>query len=333
MIVEGNITKIVSSDHHYDLVFNKDFDIYNSDKYIEYRKNWEEYPKAKIYSKCPLNIDIIVTGRCNLKCIMCYRTKWIERGISFNQEDMDLELYKKIIDEATDEEIPAIHLTGDGEPLLHNNIIEMIAYARKKNIIDLFMHTNATLLTKEMSAGILGAGLTRLLISIDSPKKETYESMRKGADFDLVMKNLKTFAAMKRDNKYPVLRVQMVITSLNKSETKYYEELFKPYVDEIGFTEYVNFFNLEDDGEMEIKRKRYREDFICGDIWRRMTIDVDGNAYACIPKPEALLIGKFPDQSIKMLWNNEKMTNLRQQYISGNQKQLKGICACGFQWK
>jgi len=323
---------IVKFDHHYDIIHNNDYDIYRRKEYLDYRENWLKYPEKKYVSNYPLNIDIAATTRCNLKCVMCNRTKSVELGLMDKFYDMELALYKKIIDEAAHEGVCAVHITGEGEPLLHKNIIEMIEYANKKNIPDLFMHTNGTLLNKDMSLAILKAGLTRLLISIDSPERETYESIRVGASFETVLNNVITFAELKKQFKYPILRVQMVKMRNNYFQEKEYEKLFKPYVDELGYSNYVNFFGHDDDSK-EFQEKQFREEYVCEDLWRRMMVNANGDVYACFTMPKTLLLGNAHKSNLKELWHGKKMSEIRGFYKRKDMKCIKEICTCGFQWK
>ena len=323
--------KIVNSDHRYDIILNNGYDIYKKKEYMDYRENWQKYPEKRYVSNYPLNIDIGVTTRCNLKCVMCKRTKSVEKGLMDKFYDMELELYKKIIDEAVHEGVCAVHITGDGEPLLHNNIIEMIEYANNKNILDLFMNTNGTLLDKDMSLSILKAGLTRLLISIDSPEKETYESIRVGASFEAVLNNIIAFADLKKKYKYPILRVQMIKMKNNYFQEKEYAKLFEPYVDELGFSNYVNYFGFDDDSR-EFQEKHFREEFVCVDLWRRMTVNTNGDVFACTPMPKTLLLGNAREKSLKELWHGKKMSEVRDLYKRRDLKSLKDVCTCGIQW-
>ena len=42
------------------------------DKYLEYRKEWEELPKKLKVRDYPLLVDLELASICNLKCPMCY---------------------------------------------------------------------------------------------------------------------------------------------------------------------------------------------------------------------------------------------------------------------
>lgn len=109
----------------------------------------------------PYILWIEPTNHCNLACIMCTNaeTPKVMRGY------MDIELFRKIIDEAH-RFIFDINLFLGGESLLHKDIIPMIAYARSKDI-KVCLHTNATKLNSKMSRDILETGLDVMSISFE----------------------------------------------------------------------------------------------------------------------------------------------------------------------
>ena len=330
----SNQTKFEHFEEH---VVNKEHDIFNSPKFEIYRKRWHEYPGKRILTDFPMNIDLCITSRCNLSCIMCRRTLELKKGITSGifqteQGDMDFNVYKKIIDEAAREGVYAIHISGDGEPLLHKDIIDMIKYARSKNILDLFMHTNATLLYGDVAAELLEAGLTRLIISVDSPVKETYEKIRVGADFDVVVNNIKNFMDLKKKKglKYPFVRVQMVEMNNNRDQRNAYVNYFGNIVDSIGLIEYMNFYELDEEDRYYRPRK-YKDDYVCRQLWQRLCINFDCNVYICVRTHENGKLGMVHNSSIKELWHGEKMKKLRNGHLNGNIDKISPCSNCGQQ--
>jgi radical SAM protein with 4Fe4S-binding SPASM domain len=268
---------------------------------------------------------------------MCRRTLEMQKGIysgifQTEQGDMDLNVYKKVIDESAREGVYAIHICGDGEPLLHNDINEMIRYAREKNILDLFLHTNGTLLFGDVASELLEAGLTRLIISIDSPVKETYETIRVGADFDVVVDNIKKFMELKKKKgmKYPFVRVQMVEMKDNRSQRDAYINYFKNIVDSVGRVEYIN-FDKRDDENRYYRDRRYKENYICRQLWQRLCVNFDGNVYSCLMINENTKVGEVNNSTIKELWHGEKMKKLRNDHIEGNIGKITPCSHCGIQ--
>ena len=124
-------------------------------KYVSYELELERAPTF------PDRVYVESTNVCNLDCIMCPTGLHIDtRPKGF----MEWDLYTAIIDEIAPF-AEAVVLHSWGEPLLHSRIIEMIQYAKER---DLWVETstNATKLTEDASRKILDAGLDRIYLSM-----------------------------------------------------------------------------------------------------------------------------------------------------------------------
>jgi organic radical activating enzyme len=139
----------------------------------------------------PLKLWIEVTSRCNLSCRLC-ANRLLEPG---QKGDMDISLYKKIVDQL-DGPMMQLNLFHRGEPLLHPRIADMISYASQKKI-STCIHTNAVLLAPETAEIIIKSGLDKIYFSLDTFDKTDYEKNRHGTDFNLVLKNIKNFIKTK----------------------------------------------------------------------------------------------------------------------------------------
>lgn len=137
----------------------------------------------------PDQVMIEPTNYCNLRCIMCGRT-YFPQPLGY----MELELYKNLINQIR---VPiTIPHFGWGEPLLHPDIVEMIRYSAGKKMRPQIV-TNGMPLTAEMSRALLHAGLTYLWISLDGARKETFEKIRPGANFETVVRNIEDFVRLR----------------------------------------------------------------------------------------------------------------------------------------
>lgn len=124
--------------------------------------------------------------------------------------DMEVSLYKKIIDEVTGK-VHDVNLFHRGEPLLNKNIIPMIAYANKKGV-KTRIHTNATLMDREIDRKMIMAGLDLISFSFDGFTKEEYEKNRTGAIFEKSLANIIDFLEVKKDlkSKKPYTIIQVI---------------------------------------------------------------------------------------------------------------------------
>ena len=141
----------------------------------------------------PRELQVEVTGACNLACKMClvrYRPKLGRRSGA-----MCFHTFKALVDALPD--LEKLTLQGLGEPLLAPDIFEMIEYAAGRGI-RLGFNTNGTLLTRETSERLVRAGIDWLHVSLDAATAETYEAIRDGSDFARVRDNVAGLVEAKR---------------------------------------------------------------------------------------------------------------------------------------
>lgn len=143
--------------------------------YLIYRYKFRTWPRKRILSEFPIHLLIEPTSICNIRCVMCFQV-----DKSFAQKEymgrMPLDMFDKVIDEASSNSCKSITLASRGEPTLHKDLPLMLDLIRKKNFLDVKLNTNATKLNEEMSRAILTSGVNELVYSVDAGTKETYES-------------------------------------------------------------------------------------------------------------------------------------------------------------
>lgn len=141
----------------------------------------------------PTSCNIMVTARCNLKCLMC--KQWREPA----REELSTESWKRVIDDLKDNGIKSVHFTG-GEPLLRNDLAELVSYA-SRNGFAVGMTTNGTLLTGDRLDALLTAGLRSIAVSIDAVDLE-YDRIRGvTAVFSKVSEAARLIAGAKKSGK------------------------------------------------------------------------------------------------------------------------------------
>ena len=127
--------------------------------------------KSGIKDRLGRTIDYLrlsVTDKCNLNCEYCRHSETAGAQIlTFEEIERIVNLFAKC-------GIRKIRLTG-GEPLVREDILEIIGICRKpKEVKDVALTTNGILL-KGMAAKLKAAGLDRVNISIDSLSAGKYK--------------------------------------------------------------------------------------------------------------------------------------------------------------
>ncbi len=155
------------------------------------------------------------TSRCNLACKTCMRKSWDEQP-----GEMAAETYERFLRGLRG--ISTVHTVafwGFGEPLLHPNILGMIGAASRQGY-ETELITNGLLLNAEISAGLVEAGLDRLVVSLDGTTPETYSKVRDGASFETVMSNMEGLRRAKaaRHGRKPSIGVEFVLMKSNLAD-------------------------------------------------------------------------------------------------------------------
>ncbi len=110
-------------------------------------------------------LSIEVTTRCNGSCLHCF----VRSGIS-GTSSLPVGLVKEILDEGYDAGYRHLHITG-GEPLLWEGLFETLDYGFGLGYETIFMNTNGTLLTEEISRKLAGYSGFSISVSLDGPER------------------------------------------------------------------------------------------------------------------------------------------------------------------
>jgi wyosine [tRNA(Phe)-imidazoG37] synthetase (radical SAM superfamily) len=304
---------------------------YRPESYREYRREWDRMGQEGQAGAYPLHLDIDPTNRCNLRCRMCPRTHYLEKGLSHwapsGLSDMGMGLYEKIISSSLGQGLRSVKLNFLGEPLLHPKLPEMVAIAAQAGLW-VMINTNAVALSANLSRELLSAGLTDIFFSFDSPYREEYESIRVGADYGRVLGNIAAFMEAKESLglKHVQTRASMVLEEGNESLDEIKSDYIKLFRDlkvaEIGF------------GLPTVIGRDYAslpapDHFVCPDLFRRMFVFNDGVCGPCCGDWERrLIVGDTNLAPISEIWNGPAYHSLRQAHLAGRYRDIPACRDC-----
>ena len=123
----------------------------------------------------PYTVLISPTDFCNLKCNFCAYHGEAGKHVT-EKKEMSLDFYKKIIDQLAEfpNKVCRLTFSGFGEPTVHKDLPEMIAYAKEKDVADqIMLVTNGLLLNPEYNIKLINAGLDYIRISVPAIDNET----------------------------------------------------------------------------------------------------------------------------------------------------------------
>ena len=175
------------------------------------------------HSSCekPVFCDLVITENCMLRCKMCKMWQGKDNG-----SGLPVEIWKRFIDSFADfvGDKAQVQFVG-GEPLLKEGILELIVHTAKKGFLTT-MTTNGYLIDEKMARNIVASGLSTLVLSLDSIKRQTHDFLR-GVEgtYDRLRRAISLLERIKNNS----LKLHIVAT------------IMEPNLDEIlELTEWVN---------------------------------------------------------------------------------------------
>lgn len=278
----------------------------------------------------PVRLWVELTSFCNYRCIMCPNKDLKTEDCGY----MDIDLYKKIIDEAA-EFASDVNLAHRGESLLHPQLTEAIDNAKAKSL-HTRLHTNGSLLTESLSRRIIQSGLDRLSFSFDGYDKETYERIRRGGDFEKTVGNIVSFLEIKKTlgSRSPETSIEVIsFDGRDRAQTararKEFEAKFRGLpLDSFVFKELHNWAGERKTGD------RSGHYSVCPFPWNALVIYWNGAVLPCTQDFFGqTIIGDANISSLKDIWNSERMVDLRKKLAEGRVEDFRTCSRCDRPWR
>src|SRR3989344_265211 len=247
----------------------------NTDKFSEAVKNsailsvlYKIAANWLIDSDFPRHLFIETTSACNLKCKMCARN-----AMPVKIGSIDLELFKKIINEAVFYGHRTFSLHISGEPLISPNILSMISYIKeknKKNII--LLTTNCVLLNKRTAEHLIAKSVDKVFVSIHSSNYKDYIQITGADKLNVVEENIKKLIELKKikNKTRPIIHLRMIIDKNEKERIKNFQNKWKNFPVRIEIREPHNFggkINIKENGGNNKRYPYYHLWFSLGINW------------------------------------------------------------------
>ena len=277
----------------------------------------------------PRQFWIEITNECSLKCIMCPVSKGLKRRRMF----MSMDVFVKIINQINMVK-PRIMLHVAGEPLLNKNLFKMIEYAKKRGCW-VGIHTNAVLLTEEMSMRILDSSLDYISFSFDGYTPQTYEKIRIGAKFEQVRSQIETFLRLRYSRvkvKHPFTRIEILLMEETKADIHDFIKYWQARkIDSVNVKLAGTWAGLVDS-----HRSKTAEHFgyrPCRDVFCKCAILVDGTVVPCCNDIEGRMpLGNILKKSFNEIWNGISYNRLRIQHLKNTIPENIICHNCGFRF-
>lgn len=178
------------------------------------RNTLEMRRRAETLRSRPYSVQIEVTTKCNLACIMCARDKYHGRGSNLADDVLEPFL-AQLFPTAHD-----IIVSSFGEPLLYPGIGKLFGRIDPASGLKLGFFTNFLLMDEQMAEHIVRSGVAYVNASIDGATRETYEAIRKGGQWETLVAKIEMFRRVRArlGSKTPEVNLCVVGSTLNIDE-------------------------------------------------------------------------------------------------------------------
>ncbi len=278
----------------------------------------------------PLYLRIEVCPYCNLRCPGC-----LLGGLNISESNPDhrakgLMKYDLFVDSIRDflPYIFKVNLYDEGEPLLNNEIFEMIEFLTAHNVGTCVSSNFSLDLSDATLERILDCGLGHLIVPIEGATQESYSRYRKGGNLNLVIDNIRRLLLLKSAKTKCALKVVLQFAEFGDNR----EEMADVYklAKELGVWRFTVIEGSSRDGWMGLRfggtqvERRKRG---CFSTWMTTTINSIGELGTCdygedngIPN-----IGLAKDYISTGLRNHPTLIHLRGSFGDGSAP-LNEIC-------
>ena len=267
----------------------------------------------------PNRVTVELTNRCNLSCTFCPR-----QSIDMEPGDMEMGLYKKIIDEMSLNRPIKLLLFFRGESLLHPNLIDMARYAKSKEIDNIFFSSNGLLLDEKITDELLDVGIDDISFSIDTLDENIYNSFRVAGDLQKTIENVVNFTekckkrrlAGKSSPKVQVSTIDVDAYSLGQDEFirfwMHHADSVRVYYEHDERAEIISKKGIED-------LKYLSERKPCRKVFTDFLIFCNGDVTLCNYAWEPIKqLGNVKDKSIKEIWDSKEFNDIRDMHLRNN---------------
>ena len=203
----------------------------------------------------PTFINLSYDASCNLRCPSCrIGGVSITKGPEYNRLKSVQDQILKDISTMPEDHVYMINITGSGDPfgskLFRDFLFELDGTSHPN--LQISLQTNGVMFTPSVWDRIskIHNNLYNIIVSLDAATEQTYDVVRIGGNWNLLLENLNFLGQKRLENMFKYLRVDFVVQRKNYLEMPTFVDMFihEPfYVDNICFSKLTNWGTWSDE--------------------------------------------------------------------------------------
>ncbi len=301
----------------------------------EKRHNWARMRSKELDTSTfapwgfPYMLQIEPTNTCNLRCPLCPTGRG---DLNRPPQHMKLEAFTSLIDDMERYLLLAI-LWDWGEPLMNPRLPEMIRYAAERDIKTVTSSNGHFFRDESYLAALLDAGLSTLIVAVDSVSPESYELYRKKSSLADVRAGVERLVALKRRLRS---RTRIVVRTVIMKHNEHELAATREYAKRIGADHFVVKTLNPDCGSTSLDselvpenpryqrleyvkgtRERIRSQEPCARVWHMSNILSNGDVVpCCYDFCGGLRVGNILERPFSEIWTSPAYSALRKRVFT-----------------
>ena len=284
----------------------------------------------------PLFVSVEPANVCQLRCPECP----VGRGYGLQvtgYRTMPMAVFRRVLEEVK-ETAWVMQFYFQGEPLLNRDLPQMIREAHDAGLFTI-VSTNAQAMSEEMAQALVGAGLDRIIVSMDGLTEESYNAYRVGGSLEKCKAALRWLSGQKSKvkSRKPIIELQCLRLKSNEQEWALFEREYKALgADRLVFKSAQLYDYADGHPLMPTKAKysryvkgedgKYHRRKLgkgCWRVWSGAVVTTTGEVLpCCYDKAHEHAYGNIMNAGMKELFGNEKAVAFRRAAL----KETPKIC-------
>jgi MoaA/NifB/PqqE/SkfB family radical SAM enzyme len=273
---------------------------------------------------------------------------------------MDLNLFKKIIDEIGDYVLLAL-MWDWGEPFINPSIYDMISYAKQKGIKVVSSTNGHAFAKKENAERLILSGIDTIIVAVDGITQETYERYRQSGNLEMALEGIRNLVTKKRAlaSATPLINFRFLVMKHNEHEIPKLIRLAKSLDVDVLSIKTLNPYSNDTYYENRAAKKEGYDAFIpknvrhrrfkyvgegrnshrvrrnppCKNLWNAPSIHWNGIVCPCTyDYNEMYVFGDLATDAFRRIWSGVPYRKMRRQFRTDWEK-LQLCCHCSYAYE
>lgn len=248
-------------------------------------------------------LNVETTNLCPAKCIICPREQFTAK-----KGGMDMELFKKIMDDAFDHEVKVIDTCGFGDPFTDNRFFDRCEYIKANSNVKIYVSTTGYLMHQPY---LVLKYIDILKLSIYGMTAVSYKKMH-NIKIDQPIKNILSLLDMKQRTKINLYTIGLFVkTEENQDDMESWKKYWGEKLDEIFVWKPHNWAGLKNYREVDSTNQTSCGRPINGPLY----IHVDGQVSVCCwDINKHLVVGDMNKQTISEIYNSDEYLRIKEKH-------------------